>query len=312
MDMSKFTVELAHPVDIPSNPYKNLGMDKEIKALEKSIKDAERKLYDGKPDVDEEQLKKNRERLEYLEKIKELKKRKSEAEKKTKQAEKDGEEVSEDTIILEYEKEELKKLEEESHKKPKPECMLSGMERATWQMFLPDSYSNASLKLSDFLHKLPGDLLREWSDLKSVSAFKDYEIRASAPYTHPQYFALFGFRDNAECWLIAHWHGSQTCEPFDIAEIEDQCIEKIRELSYRKGATWVMAILSLLVGIPSVLALTSHWIAGGIGTGIAVLLFALSMSWRQELDTTFSPREEADLLSYLQDRRTARETAPTT
>ncbi|GEM_PF-2020454 len=300
MDMSKFSVISAHSVDIPTISYKNFGADKEIKVLEKKIKDTERNLHEGKEVSanDRDELNTNRVRVLYLEEVKELKKRKSEAEKKAKEAKKesgDDEEKSEYDILLDYEKAELKTLEEKGYKEPLPEKELKKMEFAMWKFFLPISYSNASFsekKLSDLPHTLPYDLLKEWTDIKNLHAFTDFEIRTSRTDAYLQYFALFGFR-GPKCWLIAEWVGSQIHKTLSPEEKKRHCIHQMDGLQCARKIRIIAAIIA--VG----LSVISLWMGNSLfSIFFAGICIAICASWKT-LETGFSLKEENDLLVYL-------------
>jgi len=292
MDMSTFSVQFANPLPVPDSPFAGINIDAEIKRLKAKLK--RRDLDPAERDTDEQWLKDLEERSALEKKIKDLRSKTKETKKK------DGEEAPPYDVSMDFDKSKLKKLEEEKQRKPNtPE--LSDQEWAIWKFFLPVSYCNAassSNKLASIPHTLPYVLREKWTEYKRAESFKEFEIRASHPDVLPQRFALFGWRDT-QCWLIAQWTGSLIQKPLSMDDIRAICLRDLKSIRkarmVRDCGTFALIPFTLWFG-----TLHIHPFVYWPVLLLSISLFlALLITWKN-LDTELPPREEDELLSYLE------------
>ncbi|MBI2645187.1 hypothetical protein HYW94_03390 [Candidatus Uhrbacteria bacterium] len=319
MDMSEFNVRFVDPLPVPESKFYGVNAETEVKKLKgklkglfaeiKKLKEKIKKSTDpSEREVDEQRLKKleedrekNEQRLKEFEERSRLEKKIKDLKKNTKERQKKDDEEAPYDVSMDYDKEKLKKLEEEKHRKPTVPA-LSRQEHTMWKFFLPRSYSNSSMSentLSDFPHTLPYELRKKWTEYKRTEAFKDFQLRASHPSAYPQYFALFGWRDSAY-WLIAYWTDSQIETLLSLEEIQTSCLEQIEKFRRARmvrnwGAACIgaLALFILFLGLPSF-----NWSLIGIGIILACLFIAIMGTWKT-LEIDFSLEEEDGLIAYL-------------
>lgn len=213
----------------------------------------------------------------------------------------------EDDPIKKNEKE-IKRLEKEKSQRPTSPT-LEERERAVWAYLLPVSYRDTFSRkaISQFPHKMPRIIVEEngedtdlWKILNDAHVFETYEIRASQEDPYRLYYALFGYRGE-KCWLIAHWSGIQGQLPLSNKELKERCLLLLTGLQNWKICALIATISGIVLGTLSLLSIPSgNWFGTSISGGLAVLLIALALAWRQELDSPFSPKEERELFAYLQ------------